>query len=78
MAKSYLTIAGLIAAVRAGEIDESKLIIVLDNDSTGFYLCAGTGEPDDDEQITVGSANGYYDVEPLYKFLFPTACVKWC
>jgi len=79
--KGYKTIKELYEAVKRGEIDESKLEIVLDNDCTNFYL----GPPvEDDDGITVANeieveeANGYYDIEKLYPLLFPKAKVDWC
>jgi len=53
-----------------GKGQESELRVVLDNDMTSFFV--------GDEEIVVDEANGYYDVEPLYKLLFPKADVEWC
>ena len=64
------TIKELYDKVQAGEIDEAKLHIVLDNDCTSF----GVG----DTAIEVAEANGYYDIEKLYPLLFPKATVEWC
>lgn len=69
----FKTIAELVAAVKDGRIDEKKLHVVLDNDVTSFYL----GDEDDTE-IEVQECNGYMDIEPLYKLLFPQAMVEWC
>ncbi len=70
------TLKELYDKVKSREIDESKLQIVLDNDCTMFYV----GEPgeDDDNEIEVEEANGYYDIEKLYPLLFPKAKVEWC
>lgn len=62
-------ISDLVKMVRNGEIDESKLEIYLDNDCTGFWI--------KDQQISVSESHGYYDIEPLYKLLFPKAKVEW-
>jgi len=69
------TIEELHNKVRSGEIDESKLRIVLDNDMTGFYLDVGK---EDEEEIEIAEANGYQDILPLYCLLFPKADVEWC
>ena len=76
--KEYKTIAALHKAVQSGEIDESKLSITLDNDST--YFADGPLEDDNelDNKIQVEEANGYYDIGPLYALLFPKASVEWC
>ncbi len=57
--------------VKAGEIDESKLTIIMDNDNTGFYV-------GDEKAIEDFSGNGYCDIEDLYPLLFPKATVEWC
>jgi len=75
--KGYETIKELYEAVKSGEVDESKLEIVLDNDQTSFYV--GPGEDDNgneiDNEIRVAEANGYRDIESLYPLLFPKAKV---
>jgi hypothetical protein len=63
------TIKELYDLIKAGEIDESRLNIVLDNDET-FFNC-------DKEEIEIKEANGYNDVESLYRLLFPKATVEW-
>ena len=68
--KKYETIEEFYKAVKSGDIDETKLVIVLDNDCTNFYL--GPNE------IVIKEANGYDDIEPLYALLFPEATVDWC
>lgn len=70
------TIAELHAKVKSGEIDESKLLIVLDNDSTSFRV--GDDWEDENANIEVAEADGYYDIEKLYPLLFPKATVEWC
>lgn len=76
----FKTIKELYEAVKSGHIDESKLVIILDNDHTSFY----NGNPQEDEnfdyinEITVEEADGYYDIEKLYPLLFPKAKVEWC
>ena len=76
--KEFDTIKELFEAVKRGEVDGSKLEIVMDNDSTSFY--DGAPDPEDDGQsneIKVKEANGYYDIEKLYPLLFPKAKVEW-
>ena len=72
----FKTIKDLLAAVKDGRVDENELHIVLDNDCTMFF----DGPPSDEEEngIEVDECNGYMDVEPLYKLLFPKATVEWC
>lgn len=70
------TLKQLYNKVKAGEIDESKLRVVLDNDCTLFYV--ENPDNDDDDEIIVAEANGYYDIEKLYPLLFPGATVEWC
>ena len=68
----YKTIKDFYEAVKAGEIEESELDIVLDNDCTNFYIGL-------DNEVIVNEANGYMDVEKLYSILFPKAnLVEWC
>ena len=78
--KGYKTIKEFYEAVKAGEIDESKLEIILDNDCTSFYIGPSEDERGNelDNEIEVAEANGYYDIEKLYPLLFPKAKVKWC
>lgn len=71
--KQFATIKELYQAVQDGKIREEDLIITLDNDCTSFG-----DESRDGGKIVVGEANGYYDIEPLYKLLFPKAIVNWC
>ena len=78
--KEYKTIKEFYAAVKSGEIDESKLTVVLDNDCTSFYegsVYDSNGKELDNE-ITVAEANGYNDIDKLYPLLFPKATVEWC
>jgi len=75
--KKCVTIQELHDEIRLGNIDESKLRIILDNDCTGFYI--NPEDPDDEPIcIKVSEAKGYKDIEPLYKMLFPKANVEWC
>lgn len=73
MSMNLGTIKELHDKVKAGEIDESKLIIIMDNDCTNFYI-----GPDEEDEINVSEANGYNDIEKLYPILFPNAKVEWC
>ena len=49
----YKTIKEFCEAVKSGKIDESKLVIVLDNDVTSFYNGLT------DERFIVNEAHGY-------------------
>lgn len=70
----YGTIKELYEAAKNGNIDESKLMIIVDNDNTGFYIEDGG----DDCDNSVCEGNGEYDVEELYRLLFPKAMVDRC
>jgi len=78
--KGYKTIKEFYEAVKSGEIDESKLEIILDNDRTSFYIGPSEDEEgnDLDNKIEVAEANGYADIEKLYPLLFQKAKVEWC
>lgn len=70
----FKTIKELHEAVKSGVIDESKLIIQLDNDETYFSIVNGDCDPED---LDVKEAHGYQDIEKLYPLLFPKAIVEW-
>ena len=76
----YKTIKDFYEAVQAGEIEESELDIVLDNDCTNFYIGSDNDKNGNelDNEVRVDEANGYMDVEKLYSILFPKANVEWC
>ena len=76
----YKTIKDFYEAVKAGEIEESELDIVLDNDCTNFYIGPDNDKNGNelDNEVRVDEANGYMDVEKLYSILFPKANVEWC
>ena len=77
----YKTIKDFYEAVKAGEIEESELDIVLDNDCTNFYIGPDNDKNGNelDNEVRVDEANGYMDVEKLYSILFPKAnLVEWC
>ena len=65
----FRTIKEFYEFVKADNIDEAGLKIVLDSDGTSFYI--------NDKEIIV-SKNGYYGVKDLYSLLFPGASVIWC
>jgi hypothetical protein len=73
--KKFETIKALYETVKAGDIKEEKLNIILDNDQTSFILETGI---EGGEEIEIPEANGYRDVDKLYKILFPKAFVDWC
>lgn len=78
--KNYKTIKALHEAIKSGEIDESQLSIVLDNDCTCFYI-GPTIDKNGNEinnEIEVEEANGYNDIEALYSLFFPKSLVEWC
>ena len=61
----YKTIKDFYEAVKAGEIEESELDIVLDNDCTNFYIGPDNDKNGNelDNEVRVDEANGYMDVE---------------
>lgn len=70
----FNTLTDLKKSVDSGEIDGSKLQIMLDNDMTSYMYDDGS---DDSLEIIVESAgNGYYDYEELYKICFPNSIVE--
>ncbi len=71
--RRFATIEELYQAVKDGTIREEDLLVTLDNDCT--FFCDESG---DGCEIVVDEANGYDDIEPLYKLLFPKATVNWC
>lgn len=76
----FETIADLKNAIKNGDIHESKLSIVLDNDCTNFYYGPYEDENGNeiDNEIRVIEASGYPDIEQLYSLVFPLADVTWC
>ena len=70
----YETIKDVYEGVKNGDIDESELEIIIDNDDTGFYTTAFG----DDSGTPLLRGNGYSDVKELYELLFPNAVVEWC
>ena len=75
MVARYTTLKELVEAVRSGEIDESKLQVVMDNDCS--HVCIPHSNPEEEgEELYNGK--GYYDVEDLWPLVFPKATVEWC
>ena len=76
--KQYESIAAVVAAVRSGELDESQLTVVMDNDCSRVEY--GPWEDDHGEEIdnVIFRGKGYYDVEDLWPLVFPQADVEWC
>jgi len=76
--KTYKTLKEVVEAVRSGELNESKLAIVMDNDCSTIY----NGMPEDKEgneiDNTIYKGKGYEDTEDLWPLLFPKATVGWC
>lgn len=71
------TIKELLEKIKVENLDPKRLRIILDNDCTTFYY--GDEEKDDDfMDIAIEETNGYRDIEPLYKLLFPESNVHWC
>jgi len=72
------TIKELVDKVNNGEIDKTKLSIILDNDNVSFYHGDEEADPKNFYEIRVAEAQGYSDILPLYKLLFPDSTVEWC
>ncbi|KKM93691.1 hypothetical protein LCGC14_1205770 [marine sediment metagenome] len=76
--KKYETLSKLVKAVKSGEIDESKLVVIQDNDCSSVY----NGPPEEDDNYDVineiYAGDGYADTDDLWKALFPAADVQWC
>jgi hypothetical protein len=66
----YKNIRELHEAVQSGDILQSLITVVMDNDHTGFYYGV--------EQEKILDGNGYHDIEDIYPLLFPRATVEWC
>lgn len=73
--KKIKSIEDLYNKVKSGKIDESKLIIRIDNDTTQFYSIKGEDEDGYDIIEEYFDGNGYGDVYDLYPILFPKADV---
>ena len=71
--KTYKSIAAVQQAVQAGELDESQLRIVQDNDCSHIYF--GPSEDEDGEEIenTIFTGQGYSDTWDLWPLVFPNA-----
>ena len=75
----YKTIKGLREGINKGEVKEENLYIQLDNDGVYFGLTVDMITDESElEEIEVDSAEGYSDIEQLYKLVFPKATVEWC
>jgi len=77
--RNVKTLQELYDAVKSGAIPEATLQIRVDNDNTEFYDDPDWSAADEDDdalhEIEVEEANGYDDVIPLYRLLFPNAVV---
>ena len=76
--KTYKTIAEVKAAVDAGELDESQLCVLMDNDTSGIYVGPAQDEDGNELDNKVFSGNGYYDIAALWALLFPKAQMERC
>jgi hypothetical protein len=66
----FTTLKGLVKAVKQGQIDESELSIIMDNDCSFVYLAG--------QERAIYRGQGYYDIEDLWPLIFPKAKVEWC
>ena len=76
MKTRYSELKELRKAIDDGDIDGTKLRIILDNDHTGYYFDDGT---EDGHEIIIESAgNGYSDYIELYELYFTESMVEGC
>ena len=73
--KKYKTLKALVEAVRSGEVDESKLLVFIDNDYSTVSLVTGkTDEYGDPKDIDLyRGEGGYGDADDLWPIVFPQA-----
>ena len=76
--KKYKTLKEVVEAVKSGELDESRLKIIMDNDCS--YIYNGPCEDEQGNMIEncIYEGKGYYDTNDLWPLLFPEAIVSWC
>lgn len=76
--KKFDTLQELVAAVTIGDLDESALLVIQDNDCSHIYY--GPQEDDDGEEIDncIYRGKGYYDTDDLWKLVLPKAIIDWC
>ena len=77
MAK-YGTIQEVVEAVKAGHEDETKLVIVQDNDCSSIYNGPSEDEKGNELDARIFSGKGYADTDDLWRLVFPKADVTWC
>jgi hypothetical protein len=77
MAK-YKTIQELLDAIKAGELNQKDIRVVLDNDVTTVEMGYWVDGVDEEDPEDLYSGNGYMDVEDLWPLLLPEAKVEWC
>ena len=76
--KKYETIQELVDAVKKGEVDESALEVVQDNDCSSVFLRPSLEDGEDEPSNKIFEGGGHYDTDALWKALFPKANVYWC
>ena len=76
--EKYKTLEELHKAVKSGEIEESGMDVVMDNDCSHVYY--GPHKDSDGEEIDncIFMGHGYEDTEDLWPLVFPKANVDWC
>ena len=72
--KKYETIKAVLEAVQAGELDETQMAVVMDNDCSSIHY----GRYSEDIDNCIFRGRGYWDVEALWPLVFPKAAVEWC
>jgi len=78
--KTYKTLKEVVDAVKSGELDESQLLVVMDNDCSHIYFgprLDADGEENED-CICIYRGKGYRDTEDLWPLVLPNADVEWC
>lgn len=76
--KKYKTLKEVVEAVKLGELDESELCIVMDNDCSHIYSGPCRDESGNEIENCIYNGKGYSDTEDLWPLVFPKANIDWC
>jgi len=76
--EQYKTLKEVFEAVKSGELDDSKFVIVMDNDCSNIYVGPCEDESGNDIENCIYKGKGYADTEDMWPLLFPNASVEWC
>ena len=73
---AYEELPELVAAVRAGDIDESQLLVMMDNDASYVMYEGPVSDLPIGDDACLWKGNGDYDVNELWPLVFPKAAVE--